>query len=151
MAKPEPQAQQVKDDSFATREAKIKELRKQRDPKLGQIAVNRYDFIDALIEAFDETGAALVETRAALARANSSALQSLSEITAARDRIAEELRQVSEDRAQLFLNNQELEANMKAIHDRNIELAAENESLRGQAAGIEITGANPSSGQGVIP
>ena len=143
--------QQVKDDPFATPEAKIKELRKQRDPKLGQIAVNRYDFIDALIAAYDETGAALVETRAALARANASASQSLSEVTAARDRIVEELRQVSEDRAQLFLNNQELEANMKMVHDKNVELATENESLRGQATGIGITGANPSGGQGGIP
>ena len=108
MAKTELQTPQVKVDSFPTREAKIKELRKQRDPKLGQIAVNRYDFIDALIEAFDESLADLKKMK-------------------------EELRQVSEDRAQMFLNNQELEANVKMIHDRNVQLVTENESLREQA------------------
>jgi hypothetical protein len=40
-------------DPFDTNEKKIAELRKQRDPKLGQIAVNRYEFIDALIEEYD--------------------------------------------------------------------------------------------------
>src|SRR5208337_3110780 len=105
--------QQAKDDPFATREAKIKELRKQRDPKLGQIAVNRYDFIDALIEAFDETGAALAETRAALARSNSSALQSLSEVTAARDRIAEELRQASDKIHGLEIENATMAAKVE--------------------------------------
>ena len=98
---------QAKDDSFPTPEAKIKELRKQRDPTLGQIAVNRYDFIDALIEAFDENPADLKRTK-------------------------DELRRVSDERAQMYLNNQELEASIKAVHDRNVELAAENESLRGQ-------------------
>jgi chromosome segregation ATPase len=116
VAKTELQTPQVKEDPFATREAKIKELRKQRDPKLGQIAVNRYDFIDALIAAFDENQVALGAA------------------TAARNRMAEELRQISEDRAQMFLDNQELEANMKMVHDRNVELVTENESLREQVA-----------------
>src|SRR5208283_5757270 len=40
-------------DPFDTDEKKIAELRKQRDPALGCIAVNRFDFIDALFRAYD--------------------------------------------------------------------------------------------------
>jgi hypothetical protein len=42
---------EAKADPFATSEAKIAELRKQRTAKL---AVVRYDFIDALIAAYDD-------------------------------------------------------------------------------------------------
>jgi uncharacterized coiled-coil DUF342 family protein len=110
---------QVKDDSFATPEAKIKELRKQRDPKLGQIAVNRFDFIDALIAEYDNTLVTLATVK-----------QTLSEVTADRDRIADELRQVSEDRAQFLLNNQSLESIREAAAKRIAELEAELERAR---------------------
>ncbi len=40
-------------DPFDTNEKKIAELRKQRDPKLGRVYVNRMDFIDALLEEYD--------------------------------------------------------------------------------------------------
>ena len=41
---------EVKQDPFDTNEKKIRELRLQRKNKL---AVNRYDFIDALLEEYD--------------------------------------------------------------------------------------------------
>jgi len=50
-----------KDDPFDTDEKKIKELRKQRDPALGVIAVNRFDFIDALFRAYDTEVAAVAQ------------------------------------------------------------------------------------------
>ena len=50
-----------KDDPFDTDEKKIHELRKQRDPALGVIAVNRYDFIDALFRAYDTEVAAVAQ------------------------------------------------------------------------------------------
>jgi hypothetical protein len=50
-----------KDDPFDTDEKKIHELRKQRDPALGVIAVNRFDFIDALFRAYDTEKAAVAQ------------------------------------------------------------------------------------------
>lgn len=48
-------------DPFDTDEKKIAELRKQRDPALGCIAVNRFDFIDALFRAYDTEKAAVAQ------------------------------------------------------------------------------------------
>ena len=64
------QGGEKKKDPFDTNEKKIRELVKQREAKL---AVNRYDFIDALLEEYDkekETVAILAQsTSALLARA----------------------------------------------------------------------------------
>jgi len=49
---------QTKVDPFDTNEKKIAELRKQRTAKL---AVNRFDFIDALIEEYDTLADALIK------------------------------------------------------------------------------------------
>lgn len=48
-------------DPFDTDEKKIAELRKQRDPALGCIAINRYDFVDALFRAYDTEKAAVAQ------------------------------------------------------------------------------------------
>jgi hypothetical protein len=56
----------VKKDPFDTPEKKIQELRNQRRDKL---AVNRYDFIDALIEAYDKLALDLLVVKAKLDQA----------------------------------------------------------------------------------
>ncbi len=48
-------------DPFDTDEKKIAELRKQCDPALGLVAINRFDFVYALFRAYDTEKAAVAQ------------------------------------------------------------------------------------------
>ena len=92
-----------KSDLFDTPEKKIQELRNQRRDKL---AVVRYDFIDALLAEYDKVQLLLAQEIAnVVVRDNT--IKILSESTAGLLKRAED---AEEERAQLFLENQQLDA-----------------------------------------
>ena len=92
-----------KSDPFDTPEKKIQELRNQRRDKL---AVVRYDFIDALLAEYDKVQLLLAQEIANVVIRDNT-IKILSESTTGLLKRAED---AEEERAQLFLENQQLEA-----------------------------------------
>ena len=112
-------------DPFDTDEKKVVELRKQRDPVLGAVAINRYDFIDALFRLYDTEKAAVAHLgpacAALLARAEEAEAR-VAEMTKENQALREtvkEAAQIASSRSETITN---LTARAEKAEEENAEL-----------------------------